>query len=77
MKIKSDWKTVLFRAWSSQIMWLMLVASLLTGLEALLPIAWEFGLIELPGWVFPLLTFLVVMLALFARLLVQTGISHE
>lgn len=23
MKVKSDWKTVLFRAWSSQLMWLI------------------------------------------------------
>jgi len=72
VRLKKDWWAVLSRAWSVR---LIVLASVLTGIEAFLPVAWDFGWLE--GRLFPFLTLFVTMAALFARLIVQTGLTHE
>ena len=74
-RVKKDWWAVLTRAWSSWAFWLIILASFLTGLEMAVPVAWEWGWIQSPYY--PLFVGVVAMLGLFARLLVQVGITDE
>ena len=67
MRLLPDWKRVLRRAWSIR---LMLLAGLLSGLEAALPF---FGdMIPIPPRTLAALTVLVVAAAFVARLLAQS-----
>jgi hypothetical protein len=53
----------------------MVLAALLSGTEALLPILHHLGFLEsLPGGIFALLSFIVVAAAFAARLIAQRGI---
>lgn len=61
-----DWKRVLRRAWSIR---LMLLAGLLSGLEAILPIVMDS--IPWPRWVASTVISLVVGLAFVTRLMAQ------
>ena len=62
-----NWKDVAKKAWSVK---LMLVAAVLSGLEAVLPF-FSF----LPDWSFATLTFFVVIGAMVARFVAQKGLS--
>jgi len=65
-KLIPDWKRVLRRAWSIR---LMLLAGLLSGLEAILPIVMDF--VPWPRWVASTVISLVVGLAFVTRLMAQ------
>lgn len=64
MKLSTDWRAVLRHAWSVR---LMLLAALLTSVEAVLPFFSDF----VPRWPFAALTFVVVTAALIARFVAQ------
>ena len=70
MKLIHDWPLVLRHAWSVR---LIVLAGLLTGAEAILPFFPE--LFGLTAQTWALLTFLIVMAALVARLIAQQSIS--
>jgi len=73
MYLKHDWSEVLRHAWSVRF---MAAAVLLTGFEAGLPFLKELGLVEwLPGGIFALSSCLVVMAALWARLVAQHNLG--
>lgn len=59
-----NWRKVAKRAWSVRLMYM---ASILTACEAVLPVISDW----VPRGVFAMLTFVVVMGALFTRFLVQ------
>lgn len=63
-RLARDWRAVLRHAWSVR---LMLLAALLTALEAVLPFFSEL----IPRWPFAILTFVVVAAALIARFVAQ------
>lgn len=67
---KRNWWFVLTRGWSSR---LIILATVLTGVETFAAIAWEHGLLDLPAWGYPVLMLVLTMSALFARLLIQHG----
>lgn len=64
MKILSDWKSILRKAWSIR---LMLIAGLLSGIEVVLPL---FGDV-LPRGLFAGLSIIITMAALVARVSAQ------
>jgi len=66
MRIRHDWKTIVKRAWSVR---LMLLAGLLMGVEAALPLV-EYWL-PIPPFILSIVTIFVVAAAFIARLLVQ------
>ncbi len=68
MNLIPDWKIVARKAWSVR---LMVLASILSGCEAVLPYA-EF---VLPRGSFALLSFVIVTLALLARFVAQRDIQ--
>lgn len=68
MNLIPDWKIVARKAWSVR---LMVLASILSGCEAVLPYA-EF---MLPRGSFALLSFVIVTLALLARFVAQRDIQ--
>ncbi|MBB3234456.1 hypothetical protein [Phyllobacterium endophyticum] len=72
MKPVRNWRAVLRYAWSIR---LMLLAGLLSGIEAILPLL--DGVLPVPPRLFAVLTFLTVGLAFVARLIAQKGISDE
>lgn len=72
MRLVDNWRAVLTRAWSVR---LMLLAGLLTGLEAALPFLGE--LVPLAPGVLAAITAIVVMAALVARLLAQSNIGEK
>lgn len=65
-KLIPDWKRVLRRAWSIR---LMLLAGLLSGLEAILPIVMD--AVPWPRWVASAIISTVVGLAFVTRLMAQ------
>ena len=67
---KSNWKQVWFLGWSSWFMW---AAAILTGLEILLPLLWDQGLLDLPSYVYPVTMSVLVSCGLIARIMVQRG----
>ena len=72
MKLVTEWREVLRRAWSIR---LMLIAAALSGIEVALPLL--DGLLPIPPGVFAGLSGLTVAAAFVARLVVQKGISNE
>lgn len=69
MEVRRDWRRVLQRTWSVRF---IVIAALLSGTEAALPYIHELGLLEfLPGGVFALVTFVVVMAAFISRFIAQ------
>jgi hypothetical protein len=68
MKLLDDWKHVVRKAWSIK---LMLLAGLMTGCEAILPLVTDW--VPLPRTTMAAIVFFVVMGAFVARLLVQNG----
>lgn len=72
MRLVSDWRAVLARAWSIR---LLVLAGVLSGIEAALPF---FGdAIPIPSGALAALTTLVVGAAFVARLLAQSNISGD
>lgn len=63
-----DWKDILRRAWSIR---LMLIAGLLSGCEAILPLFSDS--IPIPRWASSALVAVVIMAAFVTRLLAQRG----
>lgn len=72
LRVISNWRAVLRYAWSVK---LMILAAILTGLEAALPLLGDLLPIP-PGW-FAAASFAVVMGAFAARFFVQQKISGE
>ncbi|MBX5143221.1 hypothetical protein HJB79_31425 [Rhizobium lentis] len=70
MKLVSDWKRVLQRAWSIR---LMLIAGALSGLEFALP--YLDGYVDIPPRLFAALSGLTVAAAFVARLVAQKDVS--
>lgn len=66
--LRHDWKIILRRAWSIR---LMLVAGLLTGCEAVLPLYID----AIPRGAYAVLSSLVIAAAMVARLMAQRGVS--
>ncbi|MFC2252516.1 hypothetical protein ACETRX_22965 [Labrys portucalensis] len=71
MRLVPNWRTVLRRAWTLR---LLLLAGLLSGIEAALPLlpTW----LAIPDRLFAVLTGVTVAAAFVARLIAQKGISH-
>lgn len=69
MKLISNWRDVLRKAWSLR---LMVLAALLSGAEIVLPLFSE----ALPRGLFSLLSFLTVAGAFVARFIAQKGLSE-
>ena len=67
-----DWRRILRKAWSSN---LMLLAMALSGAESVLPLF--ANTTPLPAWAFAAVTFVVVGAALWARLTVQKNMGSE
>ncbi len=67
-----DWKRVLRRAWSVR---LMLLAGLLSGLEAILPIVMD--IVPWPRWLASTVISMVVGLAFVTRLLAQQDDKND
>jgi uncharacterized membrane protein len=74
VKLKPDWKTVAFRAWS---MWLMAASFVLSGLEVSIQVMIAFSIIPpfIPAGLFAILAGVVTVLAMGARLLVQSDVQ--
>ncbi len=64
LKLLPDWKAILKHAWSVRF---MVLAGLLSGIEAVLP----YFAADMPRGLFALLTILVIVGAMVARLLIQ------
>jgi hypothetical protein len=71
MKLVTNWRAVLRHAWSVR---LLLLAAVLSGLEAALPLLAPY--LPIPDRLFAVLTGLTVGAALFVRFLAQKGVSH-
>lgn len=67
-----NWKKIALGAWSSR---LMVLAGLLTGLEAALPLLG--GLLPIPPGLFAVASFLTCGGAFIARIVVQKGLDDE
>ena len=67
MKLYSNWKEILRKAWSIR---LMIVAGLLTGIEVILPLFHE----NIPRSLFAALSLVFVTSALVARLVAQRDV---
>jgi len=72
MKLVADWREVLRHAWSIR---LMLVAALLSGLEAAQPLV--AGLLPVPPMLFALCAALISAAAFIARLVAQEQLSPK
>ena len=72
MRLIPDWRLVLRYGWSVR---LIVLAGVLTGLEAVLPLLPDF--LPIPPRFFAVLTFVVVMGALVSRFVAQRKISGE
>ena len=70
MRLASDWKRVLRHAWSVR---LILLAGLLSGIEAALPLIG--GFIPIPPAAFAGATLIVVAAAFVSRLIAQEKVS--
>lgn len=70
MKVASDWKLILKKAWSIR---LMLLAGLLTGCEAILPLYQE----AIPRGTFAVLSMLAIVGGMVARVVAQKGMGDE
>jgi hypothetical protein len=70
MNLLPDWKRVLKKAWSMR---LMLLAGLLSGCEAVLPMFSD----SIPRGVFAMLTMLVIPLAMLARVITQKEMRDD
>lgn len=70
MKLIEDWKRVARKAWSVR---LMLVAGVLSGAEAIVPMLGAY----LPRRAFAVVVFLVVMAALVARFAAQRSMNND
>lgn len=70
MQIREDWRIVLRRAWSVR---LILLAGLLTGIEAALPLL--DGYVDMPRGVFAALSGITTCAALVARVTAQRDLS--
>lgn len=68
MKLDSEWKEILKKAWSIR---LMIGAAILSGVEVALPFFSE----SIPRGVFAALSFVVVGAAFVARLVAQKGVA--
>lgn len=69
MKLLSNWKDVIKRAWSMR---LMLLAAILSGAEVVLPFLSE----SIPRGIFAVLSGVTVAAAFVARLVAQKGIGE-
>lgn len=67
MKLLPNWQAIMRRAWSVR---LMALAVLLTGCEVVMP----FWSDSLPRWPFAVLSFLVILGALAARIVAQRNL---
>lgn len=72
MKPLHNWKEVLKRAWSIR---LMVIAAVLTGAEAALPLL--DGYVSVPQGVFALAVLIVTVAAFIARLIAQDNLSGD
>lgn len=72
MRLVTNWRRVLARAWSVR---LIAAAAVLSGLEVALPLLGD--ALPVPPGVLAALSFIVVVLAFVARLCVQKGITDE
>lgn len=68
-KLTWNWRTILVRAWSIR---LNLIAAVLTGVEVVLPLYSD----SVPRGIFAALSFVVVILAMWARLVVQKNVDQ-
>lgn len=72
MKPVHNWRDVLRCAWSVR---LMILAGLLSGIEAILPLL--DGVLPIPPGIFAGLTLITVAAAFIARLVAQKGLSND
>jgi hypothetical protein len=74
VQFKPDWKIVALRAWS---MWLMAASFILSGLEVTIQVMIAFSIApsSIPPGLFAILAGIVTMLAMGARLLVQSDVQ--
>jgi uncharacterized membrane protein HdeD (DUF308 family) len=74
VQLKEDWKTVATRAWS---MWLMGASFVLSGLEVVIQVLVAFTITPpfVPPGLFAILAGVVTVLAMGARLLVQSDVQ--
>ncbi|MGO4449131.1 hypothetical protein AB4Y96_09405 [Phyllobacterium sp. TAF24] len=72
MKPVHNWRGVLRCAWSIR---LMILAGLLSGVEAILPLL--DGVLPIPPGIFAVLTLITVAAAFIARLVAQKGLSND
>lgn len=70
MKMLPNWKRIIRKAWSVR---LMLLAGLLSGCEAVLPLFSD----ALPRGVFSGLTIVIITAALVARVVAQSGVRDD
>lgn len=70
MKLLADWRRILRKAWSMR---LMLLAGLLTGAEAIMPLFAD----SLPRGLFAGATALVIVAAMVARITAQKGMGDD
>ena len=70
MKLAPDWKLVLRKAWSIR---LMLLAGILTGCEAILPLYQE----AIPRGLFAILSMIAIVGGFVARLLAQKDMGDD
>lgn len=72
MKLVSDWKRVLRRAWSIR---LLVLAGILSGLEVIFSLPDIADRLDWPQGIFAALSGLTTAAAFVARIIVQTGVS--
>ena len=72
MKLDTDWRQILRRAWSVR---LMLLAALLTGCEAIITVA-GIDWVPLPVWARLVVVFIVIAAAFVSRLIAQKGLDR-
>lgn len=72
MRLLSNWKEILQRAWSIR---LMLLAGLLSGIEVALP--FFDGYVDVPIGIFALASAIVTFAAFIARLFAQTNLEGK
>jgi hypothetical protein len=70
MKLLTNWKHLLRKAWSIR---LMLIAGVLTGLEAILPLWVD----SMPRGAFSVSSMAVITLAMIARVVAQSGLDKD
>lgn len=70
MTLYDNWKTIAHKAWSCR---LMILAGLLSGIEAILPLFVD----NIPKGLFSALSMAAITSAFVARLVVQKGVDDE